>query len=116
MDLRDDRHTQVEDIIKTLRILSELPPQPEMVHAEITRWQKQAAMMLEVFILPTIPDEAPLLDLRTGKQGNAHKVAPYVVGATSEAAAAEDEKVSSVDKVPDEAPGFLPRRDGSLRA
>jgi hypothetical protein len=78
MDLRDDAHTQVEDVIKTMRILAKLPAQPELVHKEITRWLEQAATVLEVFILPTIPAGPTLLDLRTGKQGNAHKVAELV--------------------------------------
>lgn len=61
-----------------MRVLAKLPPQPEMVHGEITRWLEQAATVLEVFILPTINQTPPLLDLRTGKQGNAAKVAEIV--------------------------------------
>lgn len=90
MDLRDSNHTQVEDVIATMRILAKLPPQPEMVHSEITRWLEQAATVLEVFILPTINQAPPLLDLRTGKQGNSIKIAE-LVGAASETAQEEDE-------------------------
>ena len=115
MDLRDDTHTQVEDIIKTLRILAKLPPKSEMVHAEITRWCQQAAMMLEVFILPTIPDGAPLLDLRTGHEGNAHKIAPYEnVGATSAEAAAEDAAAAPAAEANPFLPGARPRNGASV--
>ena len=102
MDLRDDPHTQLKDVIGTLHIISKLEPPSELIHNELTRWYEQVATLLETFILPMIKAEQPILDLRTGKVGNYHKVAPLVVGATSAEAAEADELGIVVDR-----PAFL---------
>jgi hypothetical protein len=90
MDTRDDTHTQVRDLIETLRIIAKQKPPSELVWGEITRWAEQAATIVETYILTTIKVETPYLDLRTGVLGNAHKIAPLVVGATSQEAADAD--------------------------
>jgi len=108
MDLRDDTHTQLKDHIATLRVMAKQKPPSELVMNEMTRYFEQAATLLEIFILPTIKEEQPYLDMRSGSLGNAHKVAPLVVGATSPEAAADDAKA-------EETPGFL-QRNGSVRA
>lgn len=101
MDLRDDPHTQLREHIKTLYLMAEQEPPPELIMNEMKRYWKQAAIVLETFILPMIKDESPILDLRTGKRGNGHKIAPLVVGATSAEAAEADDGL-----VPDR-PAFL---------
>ena len=107
MDLRDDVHTQLTEHIKTLRVLAKLKPPSELVMNEINRWADQSATILELYVLSTIKQSPPYLDLRTGTLGNGHKIAEYerVVGATSEAAAEADAAADVITN--DTVNGFL---------
>lgn len=108
MDIRDDNHTQLVEIIKTLRVMSTQETPAPLIWEEMQRYLDQVAAHLERNMLPRIEEKKPHLDLRGGTA--MPKVAEYV-GATSQAAAVEDEQ-------PEETPAhsFLPPQRNGARA
>lgn len=101
MDLRDNTHDQLVTLVGTLRKLAEIDSFGEDHVRELRRVLEENALHVELFIIPKVPAEKLLLNLKElpPEAKTEPQIAQYVPATSQEALDA------------DEAPSFL--RNGS---